>query len=150
MEEDEYKAFYQTLNQHPCQFEKAVLSSRCACSKAQRLNLAEREAVVCTLQAARLRCQALLDALHQNARFALKQAHQPDAMPHGKEMKVQCGGLQGLQAALFPESGEGVGDIAGLVEQAVARFGGLEHLPYQEIVRAIAHYQVRKGRREKP
>ncbi|MDY6991229.1 MAG: hypothetical protein SVR94_01310 [Pseudomonadota bacterium] len=148
MEEDEYKQAYHTLNQTPCAFEKAILSGRCHCAYCQRLNIAEREAVMCQAQAAAVPCAALLAQLRQNATFALKLTHLEGPLPHAKEMKVQCGGLLGLQAVLFPEkAAEQVDNIHALIQHAIQVFGDLEHLPYQTIVQSIHHYQVRSSRR---
>jgi len=149
MDENEYKHAYHTLNQRPCAFEKAILSSRCHCAFCQRLNIAEREAVMCQAQAAALPCAELLAQLRQNATFALKLTHLDGPLPHAKEMKVQCGGLLGLQAVLFPEqpAADHVANIHALISQAIEVFGGLDQIPYQTIVQSIHHYQVRSSRR---
>lgn len=147
MDEMEYQTIREILNQCPCPFEKALLSSRCTCAKFQRLNIAEREAAACILPAAQVRCIALLEQLYQNARFALKQPRMDKPQPHNKAMKIQCGGLLGLQAALSPEcDNKQVENIDALVTQALKNYGELEKLPYQEIVKFISHYQVRVKR----
>jgi hypothetical protein len=84
--------------------------------------------------------------LRHNAAFALKLTHVDAVLPHAKHVKMQCGGLLGLQAALWPErDGEAlVEDIRGLVLEAQERFGGLQDLPYSEVVRGIAGYEFRR------
>ena len=146
MEEDEYKQAYHTLNPTPCVFEKALLSGRCRCAYSQRLNIAEREAMLCQAPSLSLSCAALLTTLRQKASFALKLTQVQAPLPHAKEMKVQCGGLLGLQAVLCSED-EQVDNIAALIHQALGVFGDLEHLPYQSLVHAIHHYQVRSSGR---
>ena len=146
MDEREYQQARERLNQCPCPFEKAILSSRCACAKCQRLNIAEREAAACVFPTAQARCVVLLELLYQNARFALKQSHLESPPPHTKAMKVQCGGLFGLAAVLFSENREAapvVTNIDALLTQALATFGEFNKLPYQEIVKFISNYQVR-------
>ncbi|MEK8017137.1 MAG: hypothetical protein VSS75_009730 [Candidatus Parabeggiatoa sp.] len=148
MDEREYQQVRERLNQCPCVFEKAILTNRCGCEKCQRLNLAERELATCTSPTAQQRCIELLDQLYQNARFALKQPHLTAPLPHGKVMKVQCGGLLGLQTLLFSESNTtqpAVGNIDALITQALETYGDLKKLPYQEVVKFISHYQVRKS-----
>ncbi|HIE00161.1 MAG TPA: hypothetical protein EYP59_07710 [Thiotrichaceae bacterium] len=147
MDEREYQQVRERLNQCPCVFEKAILTNRCGCEKCQRLNLAERELATCTSPTAQQRCIELLDQLYQNARFALKQPHLTAPLPHGKVMKVQCGGLLGLQTLLFSESTTqpAVGNIDALITQALETYGDLKKLPYQEVVKFISHYQVRKS-----
>jgi hypothetical protein len=57
-------------------------------------------------------------------------------------MKVQCGGLAGLQRVL---SGPGeVEDVSRLVQSARQAQGGLENLPYSEIVQSVAAYRTRR------
>ncbi|OQY53572.1 MAG: hypothetical protein DRR08_18215 [Candidatus Parabeggiatoa sp. nov. 2] len=148
MDEQEFQQARERLNQCPCPFEKAVLSSRCGCANFQRLNIAEREAAACILPTAQERCALLLEQLYQNARFALKQPRLEGPQPHAKAMKVQCGGLLGLQAVLVSEQAEAqrVADIDALVTLALETFGELDKLPYQEIVKFISNYQVRGKR----
>jgi len=140
MDEHEFQQTREKLNQCPCTFEKAILSSRCGCAKCQRLNIAEREAAACVSPAAQARCAVLLEQLYQNARFALKQPRIEGPQPHAKAMKVQCGGLFGLATVL---SEGAVENIDALVTQALETFGSLEDLPFSEIVKFISHYQVR-------
>jgi hypothetical protein len=58
-------------------------------------------------------------------------------------VKVQCGGLLGLQDALEGGAADAVADVAGLLTELAARFGGLESFPFETVVRRIAHYKHR-------
>ena len=134
----------------PCPFEKTLLGGRYGCAHATRHYVAERENGGCDDAGARARCVALLELLRDNARFALRRRGTPDgALPHGLEMKVQYGGLAGLQAAVDGEVAEPerVADIHGLIDRAVAEFGGLEALPYPRIVQWVAAYEHRKRKK---
>lgn len=142
--EDAYRQARRAYIEHSCPFERALLS-RCAnCSRARRLNLAEREAIACGDATVREHCIAFHHGLHDNARFALH--IEPDApWPFGKEIRAQCGGLRGLKAAL-DSNPEPVLDIAALVMESIARFGDASSLPYSAIMREVAHYVPRKRR----
>ncbi len=156
MDEREFQQVREQLNQHPCPFEKAIFSSCCGCTKCQRLNLAERETAACLSATAQARCVILLDKLYQNARFAIKKVRLVDPQPHAKAMKVQCGGLIGLQSVLVLKEAfdtkkvgfetKQVKDIDALITEALEQLGGVEKFPYQEIVKFISHYQVRAKR----
>ena len=123
----------------------AGLLARCAgCSRAQKLNIAEREAIACRSPAGHTRCTELFGLLHHNALFALKLTHLDGPLPHGKEMKVQCGGLLGLRAVQEPAAEGPVTDVYGLLEAARIDFGGLERLPFGEIVKRVVAYEPRK------
>lgn len=146
MDENAYKQTYNAVNRIVCPFENAILTGRFVCEKSAQIHLAERVAVSCSTEDIREDCAELLGLLHHNAMFALKLTHVDEVLPHSKEMKVQCGGLLGLQAALRPDlaAATGVENIFALVEAAQERFGSLDALPFQEIVKAVSAFQIRR------
>ncbi|HCA27589.1 MAG TPA: hypothetical protein DEP05_08140 [Betaproteobacteria bacterium] len=149
MDENAYRNTFSAINQITCPFEKAVLSRRVDCEKLVRINIAEREAAGCSSLTAQEHCDGLLAHLRRNALFALHLTHAEAVLPHAKEMKVQCGGLLGLQAQLFPASADAarVDNVYILVKAALERFGGVENIPYQEIVKAVSAFELRRPHR---
>jgi hypothetical protein len=142
--EDAYRQARRAYIAHACPFERALLSRCAGCSRARRLNLAEREAIACGDAAVREHCTAFHHGLHDNARFALH--IEPDApWPFGKEIRAQCGGVLGLKAALDAPP-EPALDIAALVLEAIERFGAETNFPYSVIMREVAHFEPRKRR----
>jgi len=93
-------------------------------------------------------CSQLISMLRKNARFALRCLDVDQALGHAQEIKVQNGGLLGLQSQVECRQVEVVEDIDTLVTMANDRFGGLENLPYSQLMRRITSYQMR--RRSKP
>lgn len=150
MNEDEYKGAYQAINERACPFEKAILSRQCGCQYAHRFQIADREATGCRSAVAQPICQDLLRLLRANAQFALGMATSPGALPHSKEMKVQVGGLLGLQQLLkdAPEVRE-VENVYGLIKAARKSHGRLESLPFSRIVRSIVSYRGRRRTRSR-
>ena len=147
MEEAEYKSTYSDYNSNPCAFYKAVLRGCANCSRAQRIYIAEREAVACKSPGAQQRCKEVVQVMREKALFALKLTHLENTLPHGKEIKVECGGLLGLQAAIHPElPNETVADIHGLLDDAVRLHGNTDNLPFSEVVKFVVHYQSRPKR----
>ncbi len=142
---------YSTINERYCPFEKSILTNQCACSRAERFCIAEREGVHCNTDAAQERCVDLLALLRSQARFALRTTDGGSALPHAKAMRVQVGGLRGLYLALNPEAEvpPTIDDVDAIVEAAVSRFGSLEDLPFQIIVQQITAYQGRRPFRER-
>ena len=64
------------------------------------------------------------------------------ALTHAVELRLQCGGLRGLAAAL----GDGESapqDIHSLVTRARDAFGGLLGIPFDPVVAAIARWEKR-------
>ena len=150
MDESAFRRARDAVAPRPCAFEKAMLAGACACSLAARRNIAEREAVTCDSAPAREECAALSELLRQKSAFALKLTHVKEPLPHAKQMKVECGGLQGLRQAanLGAEDHASTEDVHRLVRACAEKFGGLENLPYAAIVQSVAAYQIRRRRPE--
>lgn len=145
MDETEFKKTFRDVNGSPCVFAKAILRRCAGCSRSEKLFIAEREAVACKSPGAHQRCSNVLNQLHNKAMFTLHLSHPEQVLPHGKELKVQCGGLLGLQQALQVHHSpmEKVADINALLEQAVLDRDGLDDLPLSEVVKAIAAFKPR-------
>ena len=133
-----------SVNPKPCAFGKVILSRNCACSKVIKRYAAEREMVACSVDTEREQCVELLDLLRQNSAFALKLTHIVPPLPHGPEMRVQCGGLQGLQHEV--DGTEEVVDISALLATAMTKFGSFDNLPYSRIVQSVVSCEIRKKR----
>lgn len=142
VDENTFRQVLRSGDHQPCPFGKAILARCCACSLAGRLAVAERETVNCTQAAAREQCLELYDLLRRNSLFALRLLHADEPLTHANNMKLQCGGLHGLQRAL-DDSGDVV-DVAALVEAARNKFGSLEAFPYSQIVQSVSAFQLRK------
>lgn len=145
MDEKEFKKTFRDVNGAPCVFAKAILRRCARCSRSQKLFIAEREAVACKSPGARQTCAEVLEVLHRKATFALRLPEPQLVLPHGKELKVQCGGMLGLQQALRGESemAEVVDDIHDLLQNALGDFGDAEALPYGEVVKGVTHFKPR-------
>jgi len=148
MNELEYREAYHSVNERRCVFEKTINSRRCSCEKSCRFHLADREGIACKSATANVLCGELLNQMRSNARFALHMTSADEPLPHAREIKVQTGGLLGLQSLLHPEksAADSVENAIGLVDLAISRFGRLEALPYDIIVQAIVRFEGRKKR----
>jgi hypothetical protein len=140
-------AFRQKLSEsieRPCTFEKAVLARCVECKRSDRVLIAEREAVNCRNQASLSRCISLHDHLRHSFAFALKNMHEHAVLSHAQEMRVQCGGLLGLQNVLNGQAE--VENVDALLESVLQQWGELLALPYSEVVHAAALcYKGRHG-----
>jgi len=142
MDETAYRQALTTSIPRHCPFERSVLTHCAECSRAEKHNIAEREAVSCNSAEALKGCIALHDSLRHNFKFALGKSHIDGPLPHAQEMRIQCGGLRGLQFILNSE--EQVQDIDLLFAEAQRKFGELADFPYAQIVRwATTHYKAR-------
>ena len=148
MEEQEYRDTYQSVNQRRCVYEKAINSRRCYCTRCHRFNLADREGVTCNSTTGNAVCTEFLNTLRNKARFSLHLTNTDSPLPHTKEIKVQIGGLLGLQELLHPERAGStqVEDIIGLLDTAIERYKRLQNLPYSILVQGVAGFEGRKKR----
>lgn len=148
MDETEYQRTYHDVNALMCPFEKAMLTNQCGCERLQRVHIADRQGAACNDAGARAQCIHLLQLLRRNAAFALHlTAAGGTPLPHAKEMRVQVGGLMGLQQHLGIEpatAGPAVDNVHALVHRAIARWGTLDALPFSDLMPAIAAYQGRR------
>lgn len=146
MDENEYRLTYHTINPQRCVFEKAVLTRRFHCAHLIKHNIAEREAAACADKQGCSLCSDLLAQLRQNARFILHESN-PSALAHAKEIKIQCGGLQGLHALISTNNAPAeVDNIYGLIQQLLAQFETLAALPYPLILPYITRFEGRRKR----
>ena len=151
MDEQQYRNTYHSINDRRCVFEKTINSRRSTCKQAHRFQLADREGIACRSATANALCKELLDHMRSKARFSLHLTSADSPLPHAREIKVQTGGLLGLQGLLHPEksTADNVENIIGLADTALARFERLENLPYDIIVQAIVKFEGRKKRPRK-
>ena len=147
MEEYEYKSSYSEIATIRCEFEKALTNNKAKCSYARHFWLADREGYACKSRVSSTKCHELLGLLRESSRFILKLQQTGNKLPHNMEIRVQAGGLSGIQALLTPQQQDKIEDIFALVEQAEIEFGSLEKLPYSRIVKSIRSYQGRKSRK---
>ena len=129
-----------------CIFAKALLARGAVCELAQRRAVAERELIECPSPVARTNCATLAALLHERARFALRLPGRGQPLIHAQALRLQCGGLSGLQQALAAP----VPDVHAMVGLAHARHGSLTDLPWAAIVQAIAAWRPRRPRRAPP
>ena len=146
MEEHEYRTTYNAVNERRCVFEKTINSRRCNCAKSQRFHLADREGIACTSASGNALCSELLNTMRSKARFALHLTSAEAPLPHAKEIRVQTGGLLGLQGLLYPDRAQAadIENVIGLIDRAIQKFGRLQDLPYTSIMQAIVRFEGRR------
>lgn len=162
VEESEFKNIISQYDQQRCHFNKAILHGCAGCSRSQRVLVAEREALSCQSRVGHLRCAEVLALLREKSLFALGMTQPNVPLPHGKEMKVECGGLQALAvlassqdireippdiqdiAPDIQEIAPDVQDIDTMLQVVIRRYGSLSDIPMTEVVRSVSRYSLRK------
>lgn len=149
LNESAYRDTYATVNPLQCVFERAILRRCCGCQHSVRRYIAEREAAGCLDIEAHALCAELKKTMRHAALFTLKLTHPDEPLPHGKELKLQCGGLQGVAGLTEGVALVEVADIHAALAAAINRFGSIQQLPYQEIIQSIRAYEPRSHRKKK-
>lgn len=169
MDEDNYRAVYKEMNPTRCYFEKLLLLRYGNCEQAKKLFLAEREAFACNSEDAQQKCLKLLENLRSNARFSLQVTQANGQLAHAKEIKVQAGGLFGLQQLLsnqnltqtevlhdddakFGEQAQKhapIENVFATINEALAQYRELDSIPYNEIVKTIVNFKLPERKRKK-
>jgi hypothetical protein len=147
LDENAYRDTYEKVNPLQCVFERAILRRCCGCEYAIRRNIAEREAAGCMDVAAQAQCAELKKTLRHASAFTLKLTHPDEPLPHGKQLKLQCGGLRGIAHLAGDVEAEVVLNIYAAVSAVVKTYGSIEQLPYQEIIQYVRAYQPRQHRK---
>lgn len=143
MDQDAFRNTYREINECFCIYEKSILTNRCGCNLTERFCIAEREGVECRSSEAQQQCADFLDSLLLKARFLLKTRAGQGPLPHPKAMRLQVGGLRGLHCLRHPGEATPViiGNVHGLLSSCVRHYGGIDRLPYQQIIQQVAAYQ---------
>lgn len=123
-----------------CIFGRALLARSAACALAARRILGERELLECSSPPARINCGLLAELMHERARFALHLPRPGQPLMHAQALRLQCGGIAGLRAAL----GDADADVHGLVALAQQRHGSLADLPWEPLVAVMRAWAPRR------
>ncbi len=140
MDETAYHSARQAIPAPPCVFARAILSGCAQCELSRRTALAEREVVTCSSPVAHINCVTLDGLLRERAFFALRLPRQNEPIVHAKVMKLHCGGLRGVQAALQAS----LPDVHHMVQLAMQDGASLLDLPWADIVASASAWQVRQ------
>lgn len=127
-----------------CVFRKPVMGSGFPCRHASLCHTPMGCSVLCGDLAAYDHCQDMLDTLIHAGRFALGFTPDTDSLTHGKLMKVQHGGLLGMNRALNPDREPAdIKDISQLIDSATK-----VDLPLQDIIAEMRQWQNRRRGRK--
>ncbi|QMU62209.1 MAG: hypothetical protein GKR92_11095 [Gammaproteobacteria bacterium] len=107
--------------------------------------MADREGVACTSKKNLDRCSQLITHLHDNARFVLQRLDVKE-LGHAQEIKIQNGGLLGLQGQLNSKTQDRVKNIDSVISDAEKIFQSIENFPYSKIMQVISAYRIRPKR----
>ncbi len=131
------------MEEHKCAFNATLMGDQFGCAHAQHVVRRGGPDIACTDNAGHERCQRLFGLLKASALPAFGVEDDLLSMPHSTLVKIQFGGLLGIQRLLGSSDGA-VADINSLVERAGQHFGGLDVIPCQDVLADITSYKTRR------
>lgn len=117
-----------------CPFFAPLTKSTAACRHAQEVVRRGGAEFDCLSAPDHIRCEAVFAGLKARGLAAFDVEDDLTQMPHSVLVKIQAGGLLGLQRLILAPADAGrVADIAQLVQDAVEQFGSAQRIPYAEL-----------------
>jgi hypothetical protein len=131
-----------------CPFSATLAKNDFACPRATQVIRRGGTEFSCQSGTAHTRCQQLFENCKQAALPEFGVEDDLTMMPQSVLVKIQFGGLLGLQRSISEPSadGKGVEDIDALVGAAIEHFSGLESIPYQQLARDIIAWKLPRRR----
>jgi hypothetical protein len=133
-----------TVDEFKCAFSATLLGGDFGCRRAQTVTRRGGPDMACTSGAGHARCEALLQRMKLAALPAFGVEDDLLSMPHSTLVKVQFGGLLGLQRLLEGQAAARVDDVDALAERAVGHYGGTDAVPFQDLVADMTSFRLRR------
>ncbi len=133
-----------------CPFSSTLVQEDFACPNAKPIVRRGGAEIACTAGQSHGRCRQLFQRMKDVALPEFGVEDDLLMMPHSVLVKIQYGGLLGLQGMLGTPTAPGsvVGDIDRLIATAVGRFGSVDAIPCEDLGDAIVNYKL-PGRRKR-
>lgn len=134
------------MSEHKCPFSAPLVTRQFGCTVSQEVIHRGGTEINCTDAAAHARCDQLFQRLKVEALPAFGVEDDLLSMPHSVLVKIQYGGLLGLQRLLraTPQVAERVEDVRSLVAEASLRFN--DDVPCARLVDDITAFKPRARR----
>ena len=128
-----------------CPFQTPIISKEFSCSLGQPVTARNTPQIHCRSEAALSLCRRVYDHLKAVGLTALGMEDDLATTPHNGYLKVQMGGLLGLQDLCGGAEG-GIADLSKLIAKATADGARIDALPYSELVPRIQAQQSKRRR----
>ncbi|MDH3979734.1 MAG: hypothetical protein OEU91_04390 [Gammaproteobacteria bacterium] len=133
-----------------CPFSATLARSDFACARATQVIRRGGAEFTCQSDTAHTRCRQLFEHCKQAALPAFGVEDDLTRMPQSVLVKIQFGGLLGVQRMTPGQTSAGnrIDDIDALLAAAIDHFSGLESIPYEQLVDDITAWKLprRRGR----
>lgn len=136
------------MEEHKCPFSAPLITRQFGCAHAQEVIHRGGAEINCMQAGAQADCVQLFQNMKAAALPVFGVEDDLLTMPHSVLVKIQYGGLLGVQRVLHAaaQATERVEDIQALVAEAAARFGGAAGIPCAPLVADITAFKPRARR----
>lgn len=134
------------MQTHKCPFNGTLVAGTFGCAHAEPVARRGGPDVACRSELGQRRCAVLFERLKAAALPAFGVEDDLLSMPHSVLMKIQHGGLLGLQRLLDGAAPARVEDVDALIERALARYRTAEAIPCADMVDAMTGFQLKRRR----
>lgn len=134
------------METYKCAFNGTLVAASYGCTHAEPVARRGGPDIACRSPTSHRRCAELFERLKGAALPAFGVEDDLLAMPHSVLMKIQHGGLAGLQRLLDGAAARRVDDIDTLVERALATYRAIDALPCADVVGDMTGYQLKRRR----
>lgn len=131
-----------------CPFSAPLALGRAACSNATEVVRRGGVEHDCAAAPAHARCGALFERLKPVGLSAFGVEDDLTQMPHSVLVKIQAGGLLGLQRSLGQQA-DHIADIDDLVERCCEQAGGVERVAVEPLAAEMTAFQLERRARRK-
>jgi hypothetical protein len=133
------------MDEYKCAFSNTLITNQFGCEKAEQVTRRGGPDIACMSDAAHQRCEQLFQQMKAAALPAFGVEDDLLSMPHSVLVKIQHGGLLGLQRLLDGAAGSGgVKNIHALVDQAIGKYNSLDAVPCPALVQDMTAYKLRR------
>jgi hypothetical protein len=133
------------MDEYKCAFSNTLITNQFGCEKAEQVTRRGGPDIACTSDPAHQRCEQLFQQMKAAALPEFGVEDDLLSMPHSVLVKIQHGGLLGLQRLLDTAAGSGdVKNIHALVDQTIGKYNDLDAVPYPALVQDMTSYKLRR------
>ena len=136
------------MEEYKCAFSNTLVTEQFGCENGEQVTRRGGPDIACTSEQAHQRCERLFQRMKEAALPAFGVEDDLLSMPHSVVVKIQFGGLLGLQRLLEDGSAarDAVDNIHVLVDRALAKYGDLDAIPCPAFVEDITSYKLKRRR----
>lgn len=136
-----------SLHSDGCCFAITQISNEFDCQYGELVTRRAGPDIACQSAMCRQKCLTVYEHMKNTGLDAFDYEDDLTQVPHGVWVKIQFGGLLGLQAEIGLEQANTIKNIADLIQSAEQSFKQLELIPYDNLVTAMQSYKARRRKK---